>query len=97
MKCTRTHKELEGLETEIGKKNPHKVSALPPRNLGALVRGLEKVPKGGTVSSKVVKQAHSQGQRCKMAQYSTVEKANDVVRSNQTTTFVWRSEKASLL
>ena len=44
------------------------MSALPLRKLGALVRGLGKVPRGGTVNPQ------------------TVEKVNDVARSNQTTT-----------
>ena len=34
-------------------------------------------------SRNVVRQAHSLRQKCKTAQLSTVEKANDVVRSNK--------------
>ena len=85
-KCTGAYNELKGLETEIEKRNLHKMSTSPPRKVEALVRGSGQMPRGGTASMKAVKQAHSQGQKCKMAQSSTVGKANDVARSTQTTT-----------
>ena len=49
-KHTGAHKELKGLETESEERNLQKMSALPPRKLGALVRGSGKVPRGDTVA-----------------------------------------------
>ena len=51
----------------------------------AISRGAVKVPHKSIGSKHAVRQAHSLGQKCKTAQSSTAQKANDLVRSNQGT------------